>query len=68
MLIEIDYISLKLGYRTVNARKYVRCARTFYFNIFVHISKMENLTEVEQSAKRSGEAGPWHERDDLITN
>ena len=24
-------ISLKLGYRTVNARKYVRCARTFYF-------------------------------------
>ena len=28
MLIEI---SLKLGYRTVNARKYVRCARTYYF-------------------------------------
>ena len=24
-------ISLKLGYWTVNARKYVRCARTFYF-------------------------------------
>ena len=23
-------ISLKLGYRAVNARKYVRCARTFY--------------------------------------
>ena len=23
--------SLKLGYRTVNARKYVRCASTFYF-------------------------------------
>ena len=25
-------ISLKLGYRAVNARKYVRCVRTFYFN------------------------------------
>ena len=24
-------IPLKLGYRTVNARKYVRCAHTFYF-------------------------------------
>ena len=23
-------ISLKLSYRAVNARKYVRCARTFY--------------------------------------
>ena len=24
-------MTLKLGYRAVNARKYVRCARTFYF-------------------------------------
>ena len=24
-------VSLKLGYRAVNARKYVRCAHTFYF-------------------------------------
>ena len=24
-------ISLKLGYRAINARKYVRCARTFYY-------------------------------------
>ena len=28
-------ISIKLGYRTVNARKYVRCARTFYSNLYL---------------------------------
>ena len=26
-------ISFKLGYPAVNARKYVRCARTFYFSL-----------------------------------
>ena len=31
-------ISLKLGYRTVNARKYVRCARTFYYGFRFYIT------------------------------
>ena len=29
------YISIRLGYRTVNASKYMRCARTFYFHLVV---------------------------------
>ena len=36
-LLFIDKISLKLGYRTVNARKYVRCARIFYLFCWLHI-------------------------------
>ena len=37
-------MSLKLGHWTLNARKYVRCARTFYF--------FANVAQVAQAARR----------------
>ena len=33
-------ISFKLGYRAVNARKYVRCARTFYYILYLQSANL----------------------------
>ena len=56
-------ISLKLGYRTVNARKYVRCARTFYLFLKILIRCRDTRDQIYPTSARKifGVAGKRRE-------
>ena len=57
-------ISLKLGYRTVNVSKYVRCARTFYLMIAILPSLLMSL-ENKNTKKNWPEHSQWMSYDRL---